>query len=154
MIIDSFSQAFKEAFPGDQSFGARARAQDFLYNMIKTTGAKYPDTFFLLNHHVTIHPHFGTVDLSGGASVVQNSKITLYIEKLKGMFDSYALIQVYRYPDIKEWGRSAYLRYTDEGFVDASKEEIEELKKKVQEARRKKRRKKVEEEEVEGELLE
>ena len=51
-IIDSFSQMFKDTFPGTQSFGERGRAEDMLYCMMKTFLAEHPGSFMLVNHHV------------------------------------------------------------------------------------------------------
>jgi len=127
VIIDSFSQIFKDVFVGTQSFGERARAEDFLYGRIKALGLLYPKTVFFLLHHQSQDPQKGTISLAGGSSVLQNSKVVLYIYRYEGKRDGYGYISVYRYPNIKPWSKSAYIKYTDAGFVDASEEEIKKL---------------------------
>ncbi|RLI74057.1 hypothetical protein DRP04_15105 [Archaeoglobales archaeon] len=127
VVIDSFSQIFKDVFVGTQSFGERARAEDFLYGRIKAIGLQYPHVTFFLNHHQSQDPQKGTISLAGGSSVLQNSKLVLYIHRYEGKRDGYGYISVYRFPNVKPWSKSAYIKYTDAGFVDATEEELKML---------------------------
>jgi len=128
VIIDSFSQIFKEPFPGNQSLGARARAEDMLYALIKETGLKHPNVFFFLNHHLSINPNRGTLDLTGGASVIQNSKLTIALIKRGGALRNFVEVQTYRHARKEVWEHAGWLRIDPEmGFVTSSQKEIEQV---------------------------
>ncbi len=128
VIVDSFSQVFKDCFIGTQSLGERARAEDFLYGRIKEVGLKYPDTLIICNHHQTLNPLTGSVDIAGGAAVIQNSKLALYIERMESK-KYYGLSRVYlfRYPNIPPWSKYVWLMYSDIGFIDPLPEYFREL---------------------------
>ena len=128
VIVDSFSQIFKEPFPGNQSLGARARAEDMLYALIKETGLKHPNVFFFLNHHLSVNPNRGTLDLTGGASVIQNSKLTIALIKRGGALKNFVEVQTYRHARKEVWEHAGWLRIDpDMGFVSSSQKEIEQV---------------------------
>ena len=114
IIIDSFSQIFKDAFMGTQSFGERARAEDFLYSLIKTVGKQYPDILIILNHHQSANPITGQVNIAGGSAVIQNSKLAFYIEHFEK--EDTGKLWVYRYPNIKPWDKNIPIRFTNKGI--------------------------------------
>ena len=116
-IVDSFSQLHKDAFPGMSSFGERARAEDMLYSLIKMFIAEHPDTFFFLNHHVSINPMTAKVDPSGGSAVIQNSKLAMMISKSPK--EPIGRLYVYRHPRKPPWSESAEIKFTDAGVYDA-----------------------------------
>ena len=137
VIVDSFSQIYKDCFIGMQSFGERARAEDFLFGRIKEVGLRHPDTLIILNHHHTLNPMTGGVDIAGGAAVLQNSKLALYIERLESKkYYGLARLYVFRYPNIAPWSKSSFMVYTDIGFVDMTREIAKQYGIKVEELAR------------------
>ncbi len=117
IIIDSFSQIFKDVFVGTESFGERARAEDFLFGEIKTVIYNHPNVYMFINHHQSANPITGQVSLAGGSSVLQNSKIAIYINKF-GEKSNTGELYIYRYPTLPPWSRKAPIVYTDIGLVD------------------------------------
>jgi hypothetical protein len=115
-IIDSFSQLHKDAFPSMSSFGERARAEDMLYSLVKMFIAEHPDVFFFLNHHVSVNPMTASVDPSGGAAVIQNSKFAMMLSKKPR--ENIGKLYVYRHPRKPPWSESADVKFTDAGVSD------------------------------------
>ena len=123
LVVDSFSQVFKEVFVGTQSFGSRARAEDMSYGMLKEIGLEFPELLIFVNHHQSANPIRGTIDASGGKSVIHNCKLALFLEKMTSKkFEGLGKMWVYRAPDIPEWGKFDWFRYTGEGMVDVDYE--------------------------------
>jgi hypothetical protein len=116
-IIDSFSQVMREAFPGVQSFGERARAEDMLYGLIKMFIASHPDTLFLLNHHISVNPMTSSIEPFGGSAVIQNSKLAMMLSKKPK--EPLGRIYVYRHPRKPPWSEFSEIKYTDAGVFDA-----------------------------------
>lgn len=127
LVHNSFSQIFKDAFPGTQSLGARACAENMLFALLKDLGRRYPRTFFILNHHQSLNPREGTVTISGGSAVIQNSKVTLYIDKFMFNGRGYLRLYTFRWADSPEWSLAGYAKFTDEGLVNVEEEELEEI---------------------------
>jgi len=128
VVIDSFSQIFKDAFVSQQSFGARARAEDQLFTLIKNISISHGDVLFFCNHHHSVNPIYHSIAMAGGSAVLMNSKIALYLQKMNGKFvKNYGQLHVFRYPNIPEWGKVEYLQYTDKGIVDSDKKTVEDL---------------------------
>ncbi|MEM3857586.1 MAG: hypothetical protein QXO47_10640 [Thermoproteota archaeon] len=117
VIVDSFSQVFKDLFVGTESFGERARAEDFLFGLLRAHMLEYPDSFWFLNHHNSVNPMSGEVRISGGSSVLHNSKVAVYINKPSDRAAEGEL-WTYRYPNIAPFGRSAKIVYTEAGIID------------------------------------
>lgn len=125
IIIDSFSQVFKDCFIGTQSFADRARAEDMLFSLLKTIGAKYGDILIFCNHHQSANPMTGKVDIAGGSAVIQNSKLAFYIDRVGVGGQDFAKLWIYRYPTIPSWRKKAIMKFTEEGFVDSDESELE-----------------------------
>lgn len=117
IIIDSFSQVFKDLFVGTESFGERARAEDFLFGLIKAVAIKHPKVYWFLNHHNSVNPINSEVRISGGSAVITNSKVAIYINKPSDR-SAEGELYTYRYPTIPPFGRSAKILYTEAGIVD------------------------------------
>ena len=115
LIVDSFSQIFKDAFVGTQSFGERARAEDFLFSLIKTVGEEHPDVYIILNHHQSANPMTGQVNIAGGSAVIQNSKLAFYLDHYERKEDG--KLWIYRYPNIVPWSKHIPIVYTDKGII-------------------------------------
>ena len=120
-IIDSFSQIFKDSFPGVQSFGERARAEDMLFSLVKMFLQDNPDSFFFLNHHVSVNPMTQHMEPAGGSAVVQNSKLGIMIAKR--IKEDRGRIFVYRHPTKPPWSEYADIVYTEAGIFDAERVE-------------------------------
>jgi len=116
-IIDSFSQVMREAFPGVQSFGERARAEDMLYGLIKMFMASHPDVLFFVNHHISVNPMTSSINPFGGSAIIQNSKLAMMLSKKPK--ESEGRIYVYRHPRKPPWSEYCDIRYTDAGVFDA-----------------------------------
>lgn len=125
LIIDSFSQIYKDVFLGIESFGDRARAEDFLYGLIKTVALKFPHVYLFLNHHSSVNPITNQVGITGGNSVLQNSKMAIYITKPREK-ESFGEIHLYRYPNVPPWFKFSAIEYSDLGIVDIKLEEKSE----------------------------
>jgi hypothetical protein len=115
-IVDSFSQIFRETFPGVQSFGERARAEDMLYSLIKMFIAKHPDIFFFLNHHISVNPITSSIEPFGGSAIIQNSKLALMLSKKPK--ETIGKLYVYRHPKKMPWSEYAEVKFTDAGIFD------------------------------------
>jgi len=115
-IIDSFSQLHKDAFPSTASFGERARMEDMLYSLVKMFLAEHPDTFFFLNHHISVNPLTSSIEPSGGSAVIQNSKLALMLSKKPK--ESVGRIYIYRHPRKQPWSQFAEVVFTDAGVFD------------------------------------
>jgi archaellum biogenesis ATPase FlaH len=117
VIVDSFSQIFKDLFVGTESFGERARAEDFLFGLIKASMLNHGDVYWFVNHHNSVNPITSEVRISGGGSVLHNSKVAVYINKPSDRTPEGELY-TYRYPNIPPFGRVAKIGYTEAGIVD------------------------------------
>lgn len=117
LVIDSFSQPMKDCFHGVQSFGGRAGAENMLFGLIKSWLFDHPDSFCFVNCHQSANPLTGEVTIAGGSPVIQNSKVSLYLDKIKGK--SYAKLWVFRYPNVEPWSKYEWLRYSDLGVSDS-----------------------------------
>lgn len=133
IIIDSFS-ALTKLFSGTASFDGRARLTDWLYNELRDLALVRKDEgkeiYFLVNHHVSINPQLGIQKIAGGSEVIHNSKYAYMLDKirLKGKTD-YCRFYVYRYPNIPEFSKFCYLKYSEMGFIDVPEEELKDLPK-------------------------
>jgi RecA/RadA recombinase len=115
-IIDSFSQVMRETFPGVQSFGERARAEDMLYSLVKMFLAEHPDTTFFLNHHISVSPLTASIEPFGGSAIIQNSKLAVMLSKKPK--EPLGKLYVYRHPRKPPWSESADIKFTDAGVYD------------------------------------
>jgi lipoate-protein ligase A len=70
-----------------------------------------------VNHHNSVNPITSEVRISGGGSVLHNSKVAVYINKPSDRAPEGELF-TYRYPNIPPFGRVAKIGYTEAGIVD------------------------------------
>lgn len=118
IVVDSFSQIFKDVFQGTESFGERARAEDFLFGLIKSFMLKHRNVYTFLNHHQSVNPITGETKIAGGSSVLQNSKVALFLSK-NDEKQPVGEIWLYRYPNVPPFSRHAQIAYSELGIVDA-----------------------------------
>jgi hypothetical protein len=115
VVIDSYSQIFKDVFQGMEAFGERARAEDFLFSLVKGVCYRHK-VFVFLNHHHSVNPISNDIKIAGGQSVLQNCKVALYLSK-QSEKENKGTIWVYRYPNVVPFSRQGSFEFSDIGIT-------------------------------------
>ncbi|MEM4104701.1 MAG: AAA family ATPase [Thermoplasmatales archaeon] len=128
IVVDSITSLFRLRFSdSSQNFSARATATGYLIFALEKL-AKKTNAVLLFTHHASLNPTnpYQTLGvMRGGNTLMYYSKYILYIEKSrKKLLSDYRKIYGVRLPDSKEWEKTAWLKITDNGYVDVPESEI------------------------------
>jgi len=131
VIYDSVTDPFKKEFgAGTANLPARSSVLGFLYNHIDKLIDKKGVTV-ITSHHLSKNPTNPSSEetMTGGDSIYYSSKIILQLKGFRSVnLKDYRMLILVRYPDRPKFEDVTYLKYGDEGVVDVSKEEVDELR--------------------------
>ena len=129
VIYDSMTAPFEKFGTRTVNLAARSDVQGYLFTKMLEIMDR-SGVIVLVSHHSSINPQkpFDIAKIKGGSGVWYHSKIIIYLERFKGnRLANYRKIHLVRFPNKASWSVKHFCEYTDDGIVDISDEEMQNI---------------------------
>ena len=132
IVYDSLTAPMQAFGSNQENFPVRNSVQNLWMQQMMDLIDEHNLVVIILNH-VTKNPTnpYARAEMSGGKAIRHTSKVQFFLKKweAKGV-STYRTLMLDRFYDVERGTREGLLQLTDDGYIDRTKEQMEEARKK------------------------